>query len=87
MRKSTQTKGPQAAAIAAKLTGDDTKRKTKLKPYKAGGRKPKKNIALADEDEDEDAGFAPKEFDLGTDFFYDDDDDDDIFFDDNPFYN
>lgn len=86
MRKSTQTKGPTATAIAAKLTGDDAKRKTKLKPYKAVGRKPKKSFDVTDE-EDEDAGFNAKEFDLGTDFFYDDDDDEDVFFDDNPFYN
>ncbi len=86
MRKSTQTKGPQAAAVAAKLSGDDAKRKTKLKPHKTVGRKPKKSF-VDDEDEDfVDSSFVAKEFDLGNDFF-DDDDDDDFFFDDNPFYN
>lgn len=88
MRKTTtNVKSSQASAVAAKLGKEDAKRKTKLKPYKAG-RKTKK--MSADEEEDEDADFfkgSPKSADLGNDFFYDDDDDDDFFFDDNPFYN
>jgi hypothetical protein len=60
MRKSTQTKGPQATAIAAKLTGDDAKRKTKLKPYKAAGRKPKKSFDVTDEEEEAFKSLEPK---------------------------
>jgi len=87
MRKSTQTvKTSQATAVAGKLTKDDAKRKTKLKPYKAS----RKAKSANDDTEDEDEGdvFAiSKNVELGNDFFYDDDEDDDFYFDDNPFYN